>query len=65
MCTLFIHSETVGINGLQIHRSHWVALEAVAGAHRQEGRLFLAMQDGTRLPVSRSRMDEVRGAGLV
>ncbi len=57
--------ETDGINGLQIHRSHWVALDAVTGAHRQEGRLFLAMHDGTRLPVSRSRMDEVRGAGLV
>ena len=57
--------ETDGVNGLQIHRSHWVALDAVAGTHRHNGRLFLAMQDGTRLPVSRSRAEEVRGAGLV
>lgn len=56
--------ETDGTAGLQIHRSHWVALDAVAGAHRQNGRLFLAMRDGTRLPVSRSRIDEVRSAGL-
>lgn len=57
--------ETDGVRGLQIHRSHWVALDAVAGAHRQDGRLFLTMRDGTRLPVSRSRVDDVRGAGLV
>lgn len=56
--------ETDGIKGLQIHRSHWVAQDAVAAMTKQDGRLFVEMQDGSRLPVSRSRIEAVRAAGL-
>lgn len=57
-------TETQGVSGLQVHRSHWVALDAVAAAVRREGRLFLRMADGTELPVSRPYMAAVREAGL-
>jgi hypothetical protein len=57
-------AETSGVDGLQIHRSHWVAKNAVQGAVRKEGRLFLRMRDGTLLPISRSCLLAVRRAGL-
>jgi hypothetical protein len=41
-------------DGLQIHRSHWIARDAVTGHRRQDGKLFLQFNDGTELPVSRS-----------
>lgn len=57
-------AETDGVEGLQIHRSHWVAKDAVKGTARQDGRLLLEMKDGTLLPVSRTYVDQVRAAGL-
>lgn len=51
--------------GVQIHRSHWVALDAVAGSRRKDGKLFLKLSDDVMLPVSRSYADAVRKAGLV
>ncbi len=50
--------------GLQIHRSHWVALDAVARAVRVEGKLMLELTDNRRLPVSRSYAAAVREAGF-
>lgn len=46
--------------GLQVHRSHWVALAAVRGLRRINGRLFLDMADGAEIPVSRSFAPAVR-----
>lgn len=57
-------AETGDISGLQVHRSHWVALDAVAGSTRRDGKLFLRMADDALLPVSRSYLDVVRRAGL-
>lgn len=57
-------NETTGVPGLQIHRSHWVAIAAVAEAVRRDGRLMLKMRDGVELPVSRPYMAAVREAGL-
>jgi len=51
--------------GLQIHRSHWVALDAVARTLRVDGRLVVELRDGRRLPVSRSYAEAVRRAGLL
>lgn len=56
--------ETTGVPGLQIHRSHWVALDAVEGSLRRDGRLMLKLPGGVLLPVSRSQMEAVRKAGL-
>jgi hypothetical protein len=57
-------AETEGAPGLQIHRSHWVAISQVAQSVRLGGRLMLKMRDGTMLPVSRSYLEDVRSARL-
>ncbi|GFE65395.1 hypothetical protein KIN_24690 [Litoreibacter roseus] len=57
--------ELQGFNGLQVHRSHWVATDAVAGHERVDGRLYLVMRDGARVPVSRTYRDAIRSSGLI
>ncbi len=56
--------ETVPVEGLQIHRSYWVASDAVTGTTRRDGRVVLRMADGAELPVSRNRIGAVKDAGL-
>lgn len=56
--------ETGGVAGLQIHRSHWVARDAVVKTHRAEGKVLLELSNGLRLPVSRGFMAGVKDAGL-
>lgn len=53
-------AELEDYDGLQIHRSHWVSKEAVAGHKRIDGKLFLQMVDNTELPVSRSFQSQVK-----
>lgn len=50
--------------GLRIHRSHWVARDAVVKAHRSDGKVTLELSNGIRLPVSRGFLPAVREAGL-
>lgn len=50
--------------GLQVHRSHWVALDAVTGHRREKGRDLLILADGAEVPVSRSNRDAAKAAGL-
>lgn len=57
--------ETPPEAGLQIHRSHWVALKAVAAARRQGDRAILTLTNGQELPVSRANVAAVRAAGLL
>lgn len=57
-------AETRGVDGIQVHRSHWVSRAAIAAAERRDGKLFLTTTDGAALPVSRSYMAAVREAGL-
>lgn len=57
-------TETGGVEGLQIHRSHWVATDMVDAGVQVGGRLMLKMKDGTMLPVSRSHIGAVREAGF-
>lgn len=52
-------AELNGTEGLQVHRSHWVARGAVTGHVREKGRLFLLTSDGARVPVSRSYRADV------
>jgi DNA-binding LytR/AlgR family response regulator len=56
--------EAEGIPGLKVHRSHWVALEAVAEARREGGRVVLRLRDGASVPVSRAHVQALREAGL-
>lgn len=55
-------AETDGIEGLQIHRSHWVAADAVAGLTRKDGKTFVTLKSGVQLPVSRSYLATTRAA---
>ena len=59
-------TELAGLDGLQVHRSHWVAASAVTGVERKpDGKLILVLRNGLRVPVSRSYAADVRAAGWV
>ncbi len=50
--------------GLQVHRSHWVALDAVKAHRRDKGRDLLVMSDTREVPVSRSFRAAAQDAAL-
>lgn len=50
--------------GLQVHRSHWIAVDAVTAHRREKGRNILVMADGAEVPVSRSFRAQAQSAGL-
>jgi hypothetical protein len=57
--------ELESLPGYRIHRSHWVAQEALV-AIRVEGRRHVArLTCGTELPVSQANLDALREAGLI
>lgn len=45
--------------GMQVHRSHWVAFAAAESLHRDRGRLWLNVTDGSKIPVSRKYSEDV------
>jgi len=47
-------AELEGIEGAQVHRSWWVARDAITDAVRGDGRATLTLKDGSEAPVSRS-----------
>lgn len=47
--------------GMQVHRSHWISFETMVRLVREDGRLWLELTDGERVPVSRKYADMVRG----
>ena len=55
--------ELDGLDGAQVHRSHWVARTAVAGVERRSGRIALRLVNGNRVPVSRSFAPALRDRG--
>lgn len=57
-------AETEGAEGLQVHRSHWVARDAICGLYRGRGKVVLRMRDGAVVPVSRSHLRAVLALGL-
>ena len=58
--------EVEDVNGLQVHRSHWVARNAVAKVERRGGgRVVLRLVNGARVPVSRSFVPVLRSRGWI
>lgn len=57
-------AQLMGDLGLRIHRSHWVARDAVRDVRRDGSKLKVELRDGTVLPVGRTYEGAVRGAGL-
>ncbi len=55
--------EVEGLDGMQVHRSHWVARDAVSRVVRRDGRIFLELGNGSRVPVSRSFQPVLRQSG--
>jgi hypothetical protein len=57
-------AEAAGVDGDQVHRSHWVAWAAVRGAEKRDGKVWLLLADGRQVPVSRNHRDKVIARGL-
>lgn len=54
-----------GETGLQVHRSHWVAVDQVQQVTRKGDRAILTMSDASQIPVSRSFLPAARAAGVI
>ena len=48
--------------GMQIHRSHWVALHHVTRLLHRDGRAFVKLTDGHEVPIGRTHLRAVREA---
>jgi len=57
-------AELDGVDELRVHRSHWVAADAVMHLRRDRDRLFLVLRDGSEVPVSRRYRAEVAARGF-
>jgi len=57
--------ELEGIEGAQVHRSWWVARDAIADAKRGDGRATLTLKDGAEAPVSRTYARLLRERGWI
>lgn len=57
--------EVEGVPGMQVHRSHWVAKDAVEGYVQIGGRVSLCLSDGSEVPVSRNYRQHVEDAGFL
>ncbi len=57
--------EAAPIAGLQIHRSHWVALAGVVSVARVGDGAEALLINGDRLPIARARLNDARAAGLL
>jgi hypothetical protein len=57
--------ELEGLEGAQVHRSWWVARDGFTKAERRDGRVFLALKDGTEAPVSRANVKALKEAGWI
>lgn len=56
-------SELRSLEGMQVHRSWWVARAAIRGSQRKDGRLWLVLDDDIRVPVSRPNVKKLKAAG--
>jgi len=57
--------ELTQVDGLQVHRSWWVAKSGVTDEKKADGRSFLILQTGTEVPVSRSYRSKAKEVGLI
>ncbi len=56
-------AELEGVDGLQVHRSWWVAREAVAEPLTSGRNLTLRLTNGLEAPVSRASIARLKAAG--
>ena len=58
-------AELEGQEGMQVHRSWWVARAAIVDARRSDGRATLTLKNGVEAPVSRTYAAELRRRGWI
>ena len=58
-------AEIEPIPGYYVHRSHWVSRAAIADVEREQGRVYLKLLNGDRIPVSRKYRPDLEAAGIV
>lgn len=58
-------AEAAPTRGMQVHRSHWVALDQIASARRDGQKAVLTMQNGSDIPVSRTYVKALKEAGVL
>ncbi|WP_439522706.1 LytTR family DNA-binding domain-containing protein [Marivita sp.] len=54
-----IVAQTKAEDGIQPHRSWWVAKDPSIKAERKDGRMILRLRDDTEVPVARTRINDV------
>ena len=56
--------EAVGLTkdkqGVQVHRSHWVAFDAMHALEKSAERFLLKLRDGRQIPVAKSKLEHVQ-----
>ena len=57
--------EMDGLEGMCVHRSHWVASQAIREVEKCGGREFVVLSDGSRVPVSRTYRTNLVEAGWI
>lgn len=57
--------EMDGVPGFSVHRSHWVAADAIAGTERRNNRDFVVLTNGALVPVSRTYRGSLIQAGIL
>ncbi len=57
-------AELDGVQGMQVHRSHWVAEDAVTDARKLTSKAELTLRNGAVVPVSRTYLSDVEDAGF-
>ena len=58
-------AEVGEVAGAQVHRSHWVAREAVTGSRSEKNKCWVTTADGAEIPVSRTYRAEAEAAGML
>jgi len=54
-----------GVRGFCVHRSHWVAEDAILEARKKNGRISVFLRDGSVIPVSRKYQHNVIENGFL
>lgn len=65
LCRMEDASRELAGTGRRVHRSWWVATEALDRPEREGQRLFLRLRDGRRVPVGRSYRQGLKDAGWI
>lgn len=58
-------AEVGDTKGMQVHRSHWVALDQISSARRDGAKAMLTMSNGRDIPASRTYVSALKEAGVL